>query len=146
MRVLRIAYNSPEYRAALVLRQEVLREPLGLELSAADTIGEDTHLHFIAMEGERLVGTVTFKPLSENAAKLRQMAVAPDLQGMGVGQHLVGGAEEALLTLGYTQVETHARVAAQSFYARMGYEVIGAPFEEVGLPHVTMQKGLTSRV
>jgi predicted GNAT family N-acyltransferase len=36
----------------------------------------------------------------------------------------------------------HARATAVPFYLRLGYTVVGEPFEEVGIPHRGMEKAL----
>ena len=36
----------------------------------------------------------------------------------------------------------HARQVAVPFYERLGYSIVGEPFEEVSIPHFKMEKGL----
>jgi predicted GNAT family N-acyltransferase len=36
----------------------------------------------------------------------------------------------------------HAQQSAQGFYQRLGFAVQGEPFDEVGIPHVTMVRSL----
>jgi predicted GNAT family N-acyltransferase len=36
----------------------------------------------------------------------------------------------------------HARDVAVGFYERLGYQSVGEPFVEIGLPHQTMEKEL----
>jgi predicted GNAT family N-acyltransferase len=36
----------------------------------------------------------------------------------------------------------HAQRSAEGFYARLGFVARGAPYEEVGIPHLTMVKSL----
>jgi predicted GNAT family N-acyltransferase len=37
----------------------------------------------------------------------------------------------------------HARETAVPFYLKLGYEVVGGQFEEVGIPHFKMEKKLS---
>ena len=37
----------------------------------------------------------------------------------------------------------HARQTAVPFYLKLGYAEVGAPFQEVGIPHRCMEKPLT---
>jgi predicted GNAT family N-acyltransferase len=37
----------------------------------------------------------------------------------------------------------HAQRRVAEFYRRQGYEVVGEPFEEAGIPHVEMRLELT---
>lgn len=40
-------------------------------------------------------------------------------------------------------IETHAREYAADFYLKLGYEITGDRFTEVGIPHRFMEKRLT---
>jgi predicted GNAT family N-acyltransferase len=40
-------------------------------------------------------------------------------------------------------LELHAQLAAEGFYARLGYEAFGENYLEAGIPHVSMRKVLT---
>ena len=46
-----IAHNSPAYEQAWVLRQKVLRSPLGLSLQPEERVAEREHLHFVLVGG-----------------------------------------------------------------------------------------------
>ena len=120
----------------------MLRVPIGKVLGEHDIAGEETQMHFVALEGDAVVGCVIMKPLSPTRAKLRQMAVADALQGQGIGQQLVAYAEAHLRAAGVTTIETAARKTAEGFYARQGYIPEGAPYELVGLHTLTMVKAL----
>ncbi len=136
-------FGSPDYKAACILRDVVMRMPIGLRLGEADIIGEDTQFHFIARDEHGLVvGTVLFKPLSETHAKLRQMAIDTKCHGKGIGKALVEHAEAAIKAKGFATIETNARITAQGFYETLGYATGGAIFEEVGLPTIRMTKEL----
>lgn len=140
-----IAFGSPAYAAALELRQAVLRTPLSLVLSAADTAGEDTQQHFgtYAPDGV-LVGCVVLRPLPGGGYRLRQMAVAPAHQRQGIGRLLVQGAETWARAAGATHIELHARVTAVPFYQRLGYTLdhAASTWLEVTIPHQQMAKRL----
>jgi predicted GNAT family N-acyltransferase len=70
------------------------------------------------------------------------MAVEPHLRGSGLGSLLLAAAEQAARDAGARTVVLHAQTAAQSLYARGGYEVRGEPFVEEGIDHVTMERAL----
>ena len=48
--------------------------------------------------------------------------------------------EEESIRRGYSRVYLHAREVAIEFYRKLGYEVFGEGFVEVGIPHRHMQK------
>jgi GNAT superfamily N-acetyltransferase len=136
-------YGSKGYLGACELRERVLRQLLGMVLRPQDVEGEDKQFHFIAFdEQDQVLGTVTFKPLTSDHAKLRQMAVAEHLQGKGVGTELVRFAEEEIAKKGFISIETSARQVAIGFYEKLGYRRQGDFYEEVGLPTIKMVKSL----
>jgi len=139
----RIALGSVLHEQSLQLRERVLRAPLGLRLSETDLRGEEAQWHFaLSDDQEALQACVLAVPLGEGAFKLRQMAVRPDLQGQGLGRTLLLAVEALLLAEGARSIVLHARVSAATFYQKLGYEVQGEDFEEVGIPHRKMSKRL----
>jgi len=137
-----VDHGSPDYAAAVDLRRAVLRTPLGLDFTAGQLAAEHADTHFAAFDGGRLVGTVVMTPYSAGIVKLRQMAVAPDAQGHGVGAALLAAFETHARAAGLTGITLAARVTAQAFYARNGYTAEGGIFEEVTLPHIRMTRSL----
>lgn len=138
---LEIEWCTPLYQEALDLRHRVLREPLGLKLTAEELDGEYADLHFGLRNGsDQLAAVISAKPLTSSSVKLRQMAVDPDCQGTGVGKQLLQKVEEALKERGYQQFHLHARETAIGFYEKAGYTQVGETFTEISLPHRKMVK------
>ncbi|MEO9930056.1 GNAT family N-acetyltransferase [Rhodopirellula bahusiensis] len=141
MEFLEIEWCTPLYQEALDLRHRVLREPLGLRLTAEELDGEYADLHFGLRNGtENLAAVLSAKLLTSSAVKLRQMAVDPDQQGEGLGAKLLVEVETALEQRGYTQFQLHARETAIGFYEKAGYTAVGETFTEISLPHRKMVK------
>ena len=134
-----LEFDSPEYDASLRLREDVLRKPLGMKLRLQDQRGEQAQLHFGAFEDGKLVGVIIFVPEEKPHGKLRQMAIAPSMQGTGVGAKLLECVHAFAKTAGYPELTLNARETARAFYAKNGYAPFGAPSNEVGLPHVAMR-------
>ncbi len=135
-----VEFGSDEYRQMLVLRESVLRTPIGLSLSAVDVAHEDQQFHFAMFEADVLIACVLIKPLGDGSAKLRQMAVSPTHQGRSIGQQLIATVEAALGERGYSHVEMSARQSAVGFYDKWGYRATGSGYIEQGIPHVRMEK------
>jgi ribosomal protein S18 acetylase RimI-like enzyme len=146
MIVKEIPYGSALYAQMKELRESVLRHPLGLILTENDIQGEEDQIHIAAIENNAVVGTVILKPLSNDVVKLRQMAVAPEMHGRGVGRDLVRFAEDVACTRGFLTIEMSARVSAIGFYQKLGFELVGESFTEVTVPTIKMVKsyGLAS--
>jgi len=137
-----IDFGSEPYLQMLQLRHQVLRRPLGLELSKRDTVEDETDILIGCFESDKIMGCCMLKKMDKHTIRLRQMAVGSGLQGKGVGRALVNFAENIALDFGYTRMIMHARNSALGFYEKLGYEVVGEPFTEVSLPHRLMEKKL----
>ena len=93
----------------------------------------------------RLVGTGRMVVLTEGSdpvARIGRMAVAAEARGTGVGAALLAVLEEAAVGAGCRRAVVHAQTHAEGFYRRAGYTREGEPFDEAGIPHVAMAKGL----
>ena len=137
-----VPFGSPLYQQMLAFRDLHLRRPLALVQTAADSAGEESQTHIAFVEDGVVRGTVVLKLLGSAVARLRQMAVNPDLQGRGVGRQLVERAEQLAREHGCRRMELHARMVARPFYERLGYVAFGPEFEEVTIPHVAMARDL----
>jgi len=145
--VLMIDPNGPRYDEERAVRDEVLRRPIGLIFDATEFPFEPESMHLLAVTGSpsgRAVATVLIHP-EPPRARLFQMAVVADLRGKGLGRRLVWLAERLALERGVTLMELHSRRRRASFYQLFGYEEVGAPFLEIGMEHVLMEKSLSRR-
>ena len=133
---------SHEYAQVWQLREEVLRQPLGMSLKDEDLSMDAEDLIFIAISGDKVVGCLMLHELSPTLVKLRQMAVYDNWQGKNIGRMLVEAAEKYSFGHGYKKITLHARIVARGFYEKLGYVAHGGTFSEVGIEHVVMEKGL----
>lgn len=140
--VCRIAFASSDYDAAVDLRRRVLRTPLGLDFTAEQLAAEDGDIHLAAFMDGEMVATVVLTPYGDSTFKLRQMAVSPGHQGQAVGAQLLAAAEETARREAIGRIVLAARVTAQPFYEKYGYEADGEIFSEVTIPHVHMHKAI----
>lgn len=134
-----ITIADPLFAQVWQLREDILRQPLGLSLKDEDLSGEKDETVFVAIEDDRVIGCVMIKKMGD-IAKVRQMAISPEMQGGGIGRLLMTEAEEWIWENGFKKASLHARVSAETFYEKLGYEVVGDVFTEVNIPHVKMEK------
>jgi len=134
--------GSDLYRQALRLRQAVLREPLGLTVTEEELADDAMRQHFCAVSYGIVIGTVSLRPLGEATLQLKQMAVAEDRRREGVGKLLLDHAEGWARGAGFLRMVLNARMGAEGFYARFGYQAEGDPFDENTIPHIRMSKDL----
>ena len=138
-----IAFGSPEYEQECLLRNEVLRKPIGLSLWDEELSGEEREMHFGLFSHEgALDACAVAVALGEGRIKLRQIAVAKEKQGKGLGRRLLQEIEEFVRERGFEEIVLHSRVTVVAFYQGLGYENEGEEFEEVGLAHQKMKKTL----
>jgi predicted GNAT family N-acyltransferase len=141
--ILSIEFATPEYDESVALRFEVLRKPLRLEFTPEQLGAEWSDLHLAAFDTQgKIIGILLLTPVSEHLVKMRQVAVSPDQQGKGVGTSMVLDSEILAKSQNFTNITLHAREKAVPFYLRLGYQVVGDKFEEVGIPHFKMEKVL----
>ena len=129
------------YEAEKQLREDVLRRPIGRIFDPNEFVFESESLHFVALDGDRMVGCVLFHRRGRSG-RLYQMAVAPSHQGQGLGRDLVLGLERHLVAEGVEEVVLHARLTATNFYRRLGYQFSSEEYLELGIPHREMKRQL----
>ena len=140
--VLRYDFGTPLFDEAICLRDEILRRPLGRSIVDDDIEAEVSQIHLGYWWEGRLLGTASLVDTGQEGYKMRQVAVHPTAQKLGVGRALVRAGEAVAKTAGRTHIYCHARATAIEFYRRCGWAAYGEPFEEVGLPHQRMRREL----
>jgi predicted GNAT family N-acyltransferase len=137
-----IDHGSPEYLQMVQLRTDILRKPLGLVFTPDELESEKEEVLIGAFEEEKMLGCCMLIKIETGTVRLRQMAVLNNLQGKGIGRALMQFAENIARDMGYKKIIMHARETAVGFYEKLGYEVVGEPFEEVTISHMNMEKML----
>ena len=74
--------------------------------------------------------------------RIGRMAVLQPLRGSGLGQAVIESLERAARARGDHELRLSAQRSAEGFYRRLGYQPHGAPYEEVGIPHIGMRRAL----
>ncbi len=143
MTVIPVVFGTPEFDEMLALRYKVLREPLDMDYTPEQIETEyDSHHLACYSSGWALLGCLTLLALDEKEVKMRQVAVAPEAQGRGVGRLLVEESELWARMKGFAKITMHARETAVPFYKKLHYHAVGDRFQEVGIPHFKMEKEL----
>jgi YbgC/YbaW family acyl-CoA thioester hydrolase len=75
-------------------------------------------------------------------AKIGRMAVRQNVRSSGVGRAVLDALLQAARQRGDREAVLHAQMSAASFYGRAGFTPRGPVFEEAGIPHVEMVRGL----
>ena len=129
--------------AAFAIRRAVFcREqgvPEALEIDGRD--GQCTH--YLVYLGRKPIGTARIRPLAPNKAKIERVAVLAAHRGNGIGRQLMVHLLSDLAKAGTPTILLHAQTASERFYAALGFDVQGPPFEEAGIPHIKMTRDIT---
>lgn len=155
MRTVRRVATDAERAAAYDVRCEVFVTEQGvapdLELDELDATAE----HFLAVEGTRPVGAGRLvvedpgfagaDPALGPVAHLGRLAVRREARGSGLGVQLVRAIEARAARRGLRVVALAAQTHAVGFYERLGYTAYGPQFDDAGLPHRWMRRGLRPR-
>lgn len=136
----RITIQDPLYQKERILRNIVLLRPIGLPDHAWE-MNDDKSWHFVAMDNNSLIGCVVLFPTNKEktTAQLMQMAIDPAHQGKGVGKMLVNYLLDFSKQQGVSEVTCHSRKNVNPFYQKLGFEIYGEAFTEVGIPHNHMK-------
>lgn len=70
--------------------------------------------------------------------RLGRLAVLRPWRGRGVGAALTRWLVEQARRQGLAEVTLHAQLQALDFYAALGFQAVGEPFIEAGIPHRLM--------
>jgi YbgC/YbaW family acyl-CoA thioester hydrolase len=76
------------------------------------------------------------------SGKIGRMAVHKVMRGCGVGEQVLRALAAVAEQRGDGRIVLHAQRTAQPFYAGLGFQPQGEPFEEAGIPHITMARDL----
>jgi YbgC/YbaW family acyl-CoA thioester hydrolase len=75
-------------------------------------------------------------------ARIGRMAVLRAMRGTGLGRRVLLHLMDAARARGDEVVRLSAQRSAEGFYQGMGFTAIGAPYDEVGIPHIEMEMRL----
>ncbi|MCQ0971300.1 GNAT family N-acetyltransferase [Paracoccus sp. TK19116] len=99
-------------------------------------------LHLLAWDGERPVGTARILLLGETG-KIGRVCVLQEARGTGVGVALIRAALDVLRgQSGVTQAKLGSQTHAIGFYAKLGFTVVGEEYDDAGIPHRDMVRGV----
>jgi len=140
--------NIPS-KATYLVRQPVLRPGKPLTSCVFDGDDLESTAHFGLFYKTELAGIVSVfenknsKFTEANQLQIRGMAVLDNCQKMGFGNLLIQKTEEYAKSKSVSLLWFNAREAAVGFYEKLGYAIIGTPFDigDIG-KHYVMYKQL----
>ncbi len=142
MALKQVDHGSKEYQQMVKLRNEILRQPLGLSLTVDELNKEKDDILIGAFDDEKILACCILTKADNKSLRLRQMAVQNNQQGKGIGASMLNFAEIIARDKGYKKLIMHARETAVRFYEKLGYRLVGDRFTEVTIPHFIIEKKL----
>ncbi len=118
--------------AVFVDEQRIPREE---ELDELDA----TAVHCVAYDGDAAVGAGRLV-MADGYAKVGRMAVLASHRGRGLGAAVLAALEREAAARAAPRVRLSAQLSARGFYERAGYTARGDVYDEVGIPHIAMEK------
>ena len=140
----RAPQNKEEFKEYDLFRWEMLRKPLGKDISSLKDEYDKSAFHLIGIKGEEIIacGRLHFNKTYE--AQIRYMAVSMDLQGAGIGKQVLKLLEENAVENSAKKIVLNARDHAIDFYRVLGYKTVRKyNGSDTGIPHTTMQKNIS---
>jgi predicted GNAT family N-acyltransferase len=78
--------------------------------------------------------------LADGYAKIGRMAVLAAHRGRGIGALVLDALERESVARGVRSFRLSAQLQARGFYDGRGYTAVGEVYDEVGIPHIAMEK------
>lgn len=143
MLITRIPKTALEWEQYYQLRYTVLREPWG-QLKGSEVLQDEDqadHAMVIDDETHQIVGVARMQTNNPAQGQVRCVAVAPHVQGRGVGKLLMKYLEELAQQKGIKEIILDARENAVKFYLSIGYEIFEDSYLLFGeIQHWKMRK------
>jgi len=97
--------------------------------------------HIMVYEKDRLVGYARVTHPGSRFAEfsIGRVVTAPEKRGTGLGKELTQFALQKINdSFGNVPVRISAQAYLEEFYKKFGFEVVGKPYDEDGIPHIEM--------
>jgi predicted GNAT family N-acyltransferase len=135
--------DAADIRTEVFVKEQSI--PAELEWDETDKVCVHVLVYSEAVAASKAVGTGRLiAPVKPNGpAKIGRMAVLKEYRRQGIGDDIMQALIEHAFDAGYTTIELSAQAYVQGFYANHGFEAVGDPHEEVGIPHQKMMLKLS---
>lgn len=138
-----VEHGSEAWKAAVRLREEILRKPLGSYFTNEELEEEKNHIQIVGVLDNEIVATTVLVPENQSM-KMQRVVVKDELRSSGIGSEMMVFCEQISAENGKYHIFCHARDTAVNFYLNNQYLIEGEYFPEDGIPHVKMVKKINN--
>jgi predicted GNAT family N-acyltransferase len=134
---------GPEDRAEIAdLRTRVFVGEQGVPPEIEQDDADAWAVHVLSRDENGAVVATGRLLVRGSSAGIGRMAADAAVRGRGHGAAVLAELHRQAELRGVTEIELHAQVTARRFYERAGYTAVGEEYEEAGIAHITMRRGL----
>ena len=135
--------NKKEYKEYDLFRWEILRKPIGKDITSLKDKFEESAFHLIGIKDKEIIACGRLHFNNKDEAQIRYMAVSENLQGTGIGKQILDLLEKTARENNAKRIILNARDHAIGFYKISGYKTDKKyNGSDTGIPHTTMKKNI----
>ncbi|WP_411799544.1 GNAT family N-acetyltransferase [Halonotius sp. F2-221B] len=131
--------------AAFAIRRAVFVAEQGVDSALEWDDAETEATHLLLVVNDRPVGVARARLIDDSTVKAERVAVRPSARGEGWGRRLMDAVEAVGVDADANHCVLHAQQRVEGFYHNLGYQTVSEPFEEAGIPHVEMERSISTR-
>lgn len=130
---------TEEMEAIQAIRRQVFQQEQGVPPELEFDGQDEAAIHLLVYLSDRAVGTARIRFI-DRIAKIERLAVLPVARGQGLGKKLMETASAIVEQNQGEEIIVHAQAYIKKLYQTLGFEQVGAEFDEAGIAHVKMIK------
>ncbi|MBM75567.1 MAG: hypothetical protein CMK59_09200 [Proteobacteria bacterium] len=132
--------STPELYYILQLRMDVF--VVEQECAYQDVDGCDLNCWHLTLSSSntphKIMAYLRVFPPKEKTVIIGRVIVASDFRKQGLGRTLMQEAHLRCHSFDFKTFQLSAQHHLQSFYEHLGYQAVGTPYDEDGIPHIKM--------
>ena len=137
-----VVATADDMAAVADLRTRVFVDEQGVPPEIERDAADATAVHVLARDDAGRVVATGRLLVQGRTAGIGRMATDAAARGRGHAAAVLAELHRQAVLRGVVEVELHAQLTARGFYERAGYAAVGDPYEEAGIAHITMRRGL----
>ncbi|MFC6171346.1 GNAT family N-acetyltransferase [Loigolactobacillus jiayinensis] len=138
---LKVNATNWQRAAAFAVRMQVFVRERSIALQDEfDDNDTDGTTYAVIYANDEPVATGRFQQISATTMRPGRIATLASQRGNGLGAQIIAALEAVGRQRGCTHSEIHSELTAQGFYAKLGYQPVGASFIEDGVACILLQK------